>query len=75
MKTTKSMYILFAVKETVMSRYAVYVPEELKKASDEELKAWVKEMMKSEDNAAEFVRRLSTESQEVDTDYEFSVTK
>ena len=75
MKTTKSMYILFAVKETVMSRYAVYVPEELKKASDEELKAWVKKMMKSEDNTAEFVRRLSVESQEVDTDYEFSVTK
>ena len=71
----KSMYILFGVKETVMSRYAIYVPEELKKASDEELKAWVREMMKSGNNDAEFVRRLSVESQEVDTDYEFSVTK
>ena len=75
MKTTKSMYVLFGVKETVMSRYAVYVPEELKKASTEELKAWVKKIMKSKDNNAEFVRRLSTETQEVDTDFEFSVAK
>ena len=75
MKTTKSMYILFGVKETVMSRYAIYVPEELKKASDDELKAWVKKIMKSKDNNAEFVRRLSTESQEVETDFEFSVAK
>lgn len=69
------MYVLFGVKETVMSRYAVYVPEELKKASTEELKAWVKKIMKSKDNNAEFVRRLSTETQEVDTDFEFSVAK
>ena len=71
----KSMYILFGVKETMMSRYAIYVPEELKKASEAELKSWVREMMKSGNNNAEFVRRLSTETQEVDTDFEFSVAK
>lgn len=75
MRKTKSAYILFQVEETVKSRYSINIPEELKKASEEELKAWVKETMHKKDNNAEFVRRLSVESQEADIETEFSIIK
>lgn len=68
------MYITFAMKETTYSRYSVNVPKEMKHATDEELKEWLESGKAFEQNV-EFVKFLDVIESEIDTDYEFEVTR
>lgn len=68
------MYIIFAVREVSYNRYSVNVPKELKHATDEELKEWLKSGEAFNQNM-EFVKTIDVIESEVDTDYEFEVTR
>lgn len=68
------MYIIFAMKETAYNRYSVNVPKEMKNATDEELKEWL-ESGKAFEHGIEYVKSLDLIESEIDTDYEFKVTR
>ena len=68
------MYITFAMKQTTYSRYSVDVPKELKHATDEELKKWLESGGAFGQNL-EFIKTLDTIESQIDTDYEFEVTR
>ncbi|MBQ3366591.1 MAG: hypothetical protein IJG43_07905 [Acidaminococcaceae bacterium] len=68
------MYIMFVMKETSYNRYSVNVPHDMRNATDEELKEWLKSG-KAFDKGVEFVKSLDIIESELDTDYEFTVIR
>ena len=68
------MRVVFAMKETVMNRYSVEVPEELKNASDEELLEWVNSGNVFNEEV-EFEKDIDVVESELATDYEFEVVR
>ena len=68
------MYITFAMKATTYSRYSVDVPKELKHATEKKKKKWL-ESGEAFGQNLEFIKTLDTIESEIDTDYEFEVTR